>query len=286
MSRIAASRPWFTRVEPWWGSSSSQPPCATARVWLRADHGPGEASVSVTVRLPLAEAPAGSEPPPGVSRIETRDLGRLLDTATGLLGPIALDFPHSMRLFPLGQDPSVFELVLDPYRHGDPPVPIWARLRREQGTGAEWSVSNQAQQLAFGAVDLAAFVDVVNLVAALVIEGGRRIGAFGLARGDEPGVVLALLVCVDEPTLWQAERGTLHLIRSGPLEPARVIETNELPAFDVLQRPGFALAATTARGDVFHVSIADSEILMRHPPPPQLRFRGREFALMGGHRMQ
>lgn len=282
VAEVAAARPLLQSLIPGPGSIAAVPPFATARCYLRVDQPPGEASVCVSVRLPLATEPERSQPPPAGPRAVVRDLAPLLDTGLALLARIDLAFPHSIQLSPELGDPGVFELDLDPYRREHPPVPIRARLRREDGLAGEWAVADRWGRLAPGAVGLAAFVDVSNLVARIVVDRGRRVGAFGLARGDEDGEVAGLLVTVDAESLWDAERGTLHLLRAGSGGRAEVLEEVELPALETAPGVRIARTATTARGDVLRIEVQDGEILTRRPEPPVLRFRGRDYALLGG----
>ena len=257
------------------GGAQATPPFVVAQASLRLEYPPGEAVVSAEVQLRLGELEPDAD-----DRAEPPHLHELLTVGVELLGAIELAAPHSIQLRVASMDRCT--LTLDPYERGHPALPLWATLDlTEKG----WSVSNRSGQLERGAVPLATFSRLAAAVVEITQRRKERVGVLGIALDSRPDEVVACVVTVDADSIWEAERGRLHLVRLSA-GVATVAREAELLSFEQGDGMWNARKATSDEGEEFYVEGRAGDIFTSTPTPPILRFDERAFAVLGGRVMR
>lgn len=266
------------------GSTSGADPGFRATVAIRVrgeaegSGARGEKYLSVPVSLPLAE----DQGPFAGPRDRPVDVRRALDLGLEIVAQLAFDFPHSVQLRHSPREPLDFELALDPYVKGHPPLPVQVRLGPAADDGG-WTVTGTGVQGDSPGVDLAAFVALVNRSQAHLMESERRCGVLGIARGEASEVARALLVSVDAESIWAAEDGRVHVFSVDTEGAVSVVERSELPAIRPGDPAGNVREAVSTSGEPFRLFVpVRGEVFMANPPPRVLRYGGRAFVPVGG----
>jgi len=283
------------RVFSFSGSARGVPPFGTATVAIRRPGAHGEKYFAVRVTLPLRERPVSpevSEEPAAAwpdrpfagpaSRPVPVDAS--LDAGLEILDQLEFSFQHSIQLAHSHQEPLVYELRLDPYKRGHPPVSVTVHVRKGKDSDERWYVEDARGQLDREGVELRAFVLLMNAVVPILVQRGERIGVLGLAGRSEAGQPEALLVTVDAESIWSAQRGQLYVLRVSPEGEALVVRQDELPAIVPGEPAMHVRQARSSTDELLHLYVpVRGDIFMANPPPRELRYGDLSFAPVGGN---
>jgi hypothetical protein len=251
------------------GGRHVHPGYATVRYGFYVGDGEVQRQLHVSAKVALTASPDGPDEPEGAAReaqasehrtVEGRAVGpasewRPLDEAlaAGVEVIESFDLPGLERVLLRGSAAHWDEYQLDLHvgGTGDASPTVKATVWRDFNAPDRWRVMDSRRQLVEHAADLDTFLALLRRALELGGEERRSLGVFAVTGDPDTGRGVALVVTVPEGPVWDAQRGTLHVLRSEDGSAVAVVEETELRDFRIGRGLRARLDATSAEGHAF-----------------------------------